>query len=105
MNLDVVDDVTGVDSPYKEYVDEWNKDVPEIGDDAIDQVYDDKGVHDGAGWTYAAADDAFEVEDTEAVEFEAILDNSGLTTPPPQPKAPRGGTTLTQDGDGRPTRV
>ena len=38
MNLEVVDDVTGVDSPYEEYVDEWNKDVPEIGDNAINQV-------------------------------------------------------------------
>ena len=43
INLDVVNDVTGVDSPYEEYVDEWNKDVPEIGDDAIEQVYDDTG--------------------------------------------------------------
>ncbi len=34
-NLDVVDDVTGVDSPYEVYVDEWNKDVPTKGDDAI----------------------------------------------------------------------
>ena len=24
-NLDVVDDVAGVDNPYEEYVDEWNK--------------------------------------------------------------------------------
>ena len=37
-NLDVVDDVAGVDNPYEEYVDEWNKDVPEDGDDIIDQV-------------------------------------------------------------------
>jgi hypothetical protein len=84
-NLDVVDDVAGVDSPYEEYVDEWNKDVPEIGNDAIDQVHDDTGVHDKSTCTYAAANDAFEVEDTEAVEYEAILDNSGLTTLPPQP--------------------
>ena len=27
-NLDVVDDVTGVDSPYEQYVDEWNNHVP-----------------------------------------------------------------------------
>jgi hypothetical protein len=50
-----------VNSPYEEYVDEWNKDVPEIGDDAIDQVYDDTGVQDEAMWMYPAADDAFEV--------------------------------------------
>jgi hypothetical protein len=102
-NLDVVNDVTGVDSPYEEYVDEWNEDVPDGGqdggDDAIDQVYDDAGVHD------AMADDAFEVEDAGAVEFEAVFDDSATTTLPPQPKAPRGGTTPTQDGDSRPTRV
>ncbi len=53
----------------------------------------------------ATADNAFEVEDARAVEFEAVLDNSGTTTLPPQPKAPRGGTTPTQDGGSRPTRV
>ena len=67
MILDVVDDVTGVDSPYEEYVDEWNQDVPEGGDDANDQVYNNAGVHD------AAADDAFEVKDKGAVEFEGVF--------------------------------
>jgi hypothetical protein len=108
-NLDVVDDVAGVDSPYEEYVNEWNKDVPEIGDDAIDQVYDDTGVQYEATWMNPAAEDAFEVKDTKAVEFEAVLDYSGLTTLPPQLKAPRGGAAATaapaQDGDSRPTRV
>ncbi len=102
-NLDVVDDVTGVDSLYKEYVDEWNEDVLDggdnTGDDAIDQVYNNAGVHN------ATADDAFEVKDAGAAEFEAVLGNSAPTTLPPQPKALRGGTTPTQDGDGRPTRV
>ena len=37
-NLDVVDDVAGVDNPYEEYVDEWNMDVPKDGDDIINQV-------------------------------------------------------------------
>ena len=37
VDLDVVNDVTGVDTPYEEYVDEWNKDVMESGDNAIDQ--------------------------------------------------------------------
>ena len=36
-------DVTGVDSPYKEYVDEWNEDVPDGGDNAIDQVCNNAG--------------------------------------------------------------
>ena len=53
----------------------------------------------------AAADDAFEVEDAGAVEFEATLGNSDLTTLSPQPNTPRGGTTPTQDGGGRPTGV
>ena len=35
IDLDVVDDVTGVDTPYKEYLDEWNKDVLENGENAI----------------------------------------------------------------------
>ena len=97
-NLDVVDDVIGVDSPYKEYVDEWSKDVPEIGDDAMDQVYKNAGVHN------AAADDAFEVGDadgyeyTGAVEFEAIFGNFYLATLPPQPNTPRVVTKPTQDG-------
>ena len=38
INLDVVDDVAGVDNPYEEYVDDWNKDVPKDGDDYINQV-------------------------------------------------------------------
>ena len=45
------------------------------------------------------------VEDTGAVEFEATLGNLDLTTLLPQPKTPRGVTTPTQDGGGRPTRV
>ncbi len=103
-NLDVVDNVTGVDSSYEEYVDDWNDNVqadggPDGGDDAIDQVHEDAGVHD------ATADDAFEVEDERAVEFEAVLDNSGSTTLPPQPERPEGGTTPTCKSDGRPTRV
>ena len=52
----------------------------------------------------ATADKAFKVKDKGAVEFEAVLGNLGPTTLPPQPKAPRGGTTPTQDGNGRPTR-
>jgi hypothetical protein len=103
-NLDVVDDVTVVDSPYEEYVDDWNNDVqadydPDGGDDAIDQVYEDTGVHD------ATADDAFEVKNERAVEFEAVLDNSGSTTLPPQSDRPTGGTTPTRKSNGRPIRV
>ena len=86
-------------------MDEWNKDAPEIGDDAIDQVYDDTGVHNAAAWTYAAADDSFEVEDAGAVEFETTLGDLDLTALPPQPNTQRGGTTPTKDGGGRPTRV
>ena len=37
-NLDVVDDVAGVDNPYEEYVDDWNKDVPKDCNDIINQV-------------------------------------------------------------------
>ena len=51
------------------------------------------------------ADDAFEVKDAGAVEFEAVLGNLAPTTLPPQPNTPRGVTTPTQDGGGRPTRV
>lgn len=101
-NLDVVDDVTGVDSPYEEYVDEWNKDIPTEGDDAIDQnVYEpDTGVYEAT-----EVDEAFEVEEAGDVEFEPTSGHSDLTTPPPPPNTPRGVTAPTQDDGGRPTRI
>ena len=51
IDLDVVNDVTGVDTPYKENVDEWNKDVLKNGDDAINQYVSelDPGVYESSG--------------------------------------------------------
>ena len=81
--LDVVDDVTGVDTPYKEYMDECNKDVLEIGDNAIDQYVceSDTGVHD------AAADEAFGVNEAGDWEVEPISGDSDHTTLLPHPTA------------------
>ena len=96
-NLDIVDDVAGVDGPYEPYVDEWNNDIPEIGNDAIDQ--------DVAEATdYNIIDTEKAVFEAGEMEFQPTLGNLELTTLPPQPKAPRGVTTPTQDAAGRPTR-
>ena len=96
-NLDVVDDVAGVDSPYEPYVDDWNDDVPTNGDDAIDQ--------DVAGATdYNIIDTDKAVFEAGEMEFEPVLGNLDLTTLPPQPKAPREVTTPPQNAAGRPTR-
>ena len=67
-DLDVVDDVTGVDNPYEEYVDEWNKDVSPDGDEAIDQVYESQTGEPDTG-VYEATDEAFEQE----MEFEPTI--------------------------------
>ena len=91
--LDVVDDFAGVDGPYKPYVDEWNDDVLEIGNDAIDQ--------DVAEATdYNIIDTAEAVFEAGEMEFQPTLGNLELTTLPPQPKAPRGVTTPPQDAAG-----
>jgi hypothetical protein len=76
-------------------VDEWNdmdvprnfEEVPDGGDDT-DQAYKDTGVRNNA----------FEVEEAEAVEFEPVSDNLGTATLPPQ-------STPTRESDGRPIRV
>jgi hypothetical protein len=92
---DLVDDATGVESPYEEYVDEWNdmdvprnhEGVPEGGDDT-DQAHEDRGVPESA----------FEVETAQAVEFETVQEDSGSTSP-------REESTPAQDSNGRPIRV
>jgi hypothetical protein len=97
-NLDVVDDVAGVDGPYEPYVDDWNDDVPYIGNDAIDQ--------DVAEATdYNIIDTAEAVFEAGEMEFQPTLGNSDLKTLQTQPEAPRGVALPTQDGGGRPTRV
>ena len=95
IDLDVVDDVTGVDTPYKEYMDEWNKDVLENGDNFINQYV---GKSDAGVYEAAAADEAFEAEQAGDVEFEPISGSS-------DPITPAGVTTPAQDGGGRPIRV
>ncbi len=91
-----------MDSPYEEYVNEWNKDIPTEGDDAIDQdVYEpDTGV-----FKATEVNEAFEVKEAGHVEFEPTLGDSNLTTLPSQPNTPRGVTTPTQDDGSRPTRI
>ena len=83
--------VTGVDTPYKEYVDEWNKVVLEIGDNALDQYVckSDTGVHT------AAVDEAFGVNETKDWEVEPISGDSDHTTLLPHPTTPAEVTTLT----------
>jgi len=96
-NLDVVNDVAGVDSPYEPYVDDWNNDVLTNGNNAFDQ--------DVAGATeYNIIDTDEAVFEAGEMEFEPVLGNLDLTTLPPQPKAPRGVTTPPQNAAGRPTR-
>jgi hypothetical protein len=76
-------------------VDEWNKDVLENGDNAIEQYV---GKSDAGVYKAAVADDAFEAKEAEDVEFEPILGSSDPITPAIE-------TTPTQDGRGRPIRV
>ena len=81
-------DVAGVDGPYEPYADDPNSEVPEIGDDAINQ--------DVAETTdYNIIDTAEAVFEAGEVEFQPNLGNLDLTTYRPQPKAPRGVTTPT----------
>jgi hypothetical protein len=77
-----------VDSPYEEYVDEWNKDIPTEGDDAIDQnVYEpDTGVYEAT-----EADEAYE-PDTEVKEAGDVEFEPTSVQP-------------TQNDGGRPTRI
>ena len=79
---DVVDNVTGVIQPYKEYVDEWNMGVPENlvevqeGDGHIDQVM---------GTTknpFSGVEDTSEFETVDAESVEPVLDKT--PSPPSQ---------------------
>ena len=64
--LDVVADVTGVDTLYNEYVDEWNRDVPVNGDNAIDKYV---GELNAEAYKATAAYEAFETMVARAVDF------------------------------------
>jgi hypothetical protein len=108
-NLDVVDDVTGVDNPYEEYVDEWNKDVPADGDDTINQAKgnnynSDTGVIDEEMKLEPTKDSSDTgVQDYGHFDIEGHEDGHFEPATFPNPSASP--TMTTHDGGGRPTRI
>jgi len=106
-NLDVVDDVAGVDNPYEEYyVDEWNKDVPKYGDNIINQVAGNNDNSDaGVPVHLEPINNDSDTGVPDDSHKNGLFENDGHFEPITLPTPSASPSATTQDGGGRPTRV